>query len=58
MKSIGLEWPLDHVKFENFHCATLNRANAVKVVLVTNKPAYAYFNESSRAQEFKGLRSG
>jgi len=43
MKSVGLEWPLDDVKFENFHCATLNRANATKVVLETSKPAYAYF---------------
>lgn len=42
MKSTGLAWPLDHVKFENFHCATLNRANAETVVLETNRPAYAY----------------
>jgi len=43
MKSSGLEWPLDNVKFENFHCATLNRASAARVVLETNRPAYAYF---------------
>jgi len=43
MKSTGLEWPLDGVTFANFHCATLNRTNATKVVLETSKPAYAYF---------------
>jgi len=42
MKSVGLAWPLDAVKFESFHCATLNRAAAAKVVLETNRPAYAY----------------
>jgi len=43
MKSVGLKWPLDNVKFENFHCATLNRSSAAKVVLESTRPAYAYF---------------
>ena len=42
MTSHGLEWPLDGVAFDNLYCATLNRAVAARVVIVTTKPAYAY----------------
>ncbi len=42
MTSRGLEWKLDHVKFENLFCATLNRASATRVVLTTSKPALLY----------------
>jgi len=42
MTSEGLEWPLKGVTFENFHCATLNRANRPTIVLTSTKPAYAF----------------
>jgi len=42
MTSTGLEWPLDTVAFENFYCATLNRAKAARIVLASDRPAYAY----------------
>jgi len=42
MKSSGLAWPLDNVAFENFYCATLNRANAKRVVLESDHLAYVY----------------
>ena len=42
MKSKGLEWPLDDVKFKNLYCATLNRATGTRVVLTSTKPVSAY----------------
>lgn len=43
MTSTGLAWPLAGVTFENFHCATLNRARSKNVMVKTNRPAYVYF---------------
>ena len=42
MTSKGLEWPLDDVKFRNLHCATLNRATAMRVTLTTTRPISIY----------------
>lgn len=43
MTSKGLEWPLDGVRFENLHCATLNRASASVVALTSTRRVYVYF---------------
>jgi len=43
MKSRGLEWPLDDVRFENLYCATLNRASATRVSLEATRRVYVYF---------------
>ena len=42
MTSKGLEWPLDGVKFSNLYCATLNRASAARVELVSDRRVYVY----------------
>jgi len=42
MTSKGLEWPLDKVVFKNLYCATLNRASAATVALMSTKPVYVY----------------
>ena len=42
MTSKGLEWPLDGVKFANLYCATLNRASASRVTIMSDRPALAY----------------
>jgi thiamine pyrophosphokinase len=41
IRSEGLEWPLDHVVFDNWWKATLNRANADVVKLTFSHPALA-----------------
>jgi len=43
MTSRGLEWPLDGVRFRNFHCATLNRMTAKRLVLTSTHPVWLYF---------------
>jgi len=43
MKSKGLEWPLDDVRFENLYCATLNRASAARISLEATRRVYVYF---------------
>lgn len=45
MTSKGLEWPLAPVRFRNLYCATLNRATASRVVLMTNKPVSVFIEE-------------
>ena len=42
MKSKGLAWTLDAVRFRNLHCATLNRATASRVTLTSTKPVSVY----------------
>ena len=42
MTSKGLEWSLDHVKFKNLYCATLNRASASRLTLRSTKPVWVY----------------
>lgn len=42
MHSSGLEWSLDSVRFDNLYCATLNRATANAVSIVSNHPAFIY----------------
>ena len=42
MTSSGLQWPLDGVRFENLHCATLNRATAATVRLTADRRVLAY----------------
>lgn len=42
MKSRGLEWPLDSVKFRNLYCATLNRASAKNVYISSDMPFFVY----------------
>lgn len=42
MKSTGLEWPLDGVRFSNLYCATLNRATGKRVTIETDRPAFAF----------------
>jgi thiamine pyrophosphokinase len=41
IKSVGLEWPLDNVIFDNWWKATLNRASADTVILKFSHPAIA-----------------
>lgn len=45
MTSKGLEWPLAPVRFRNLYCATLNRATASRVTLMTNKPVSVFIEE-------------
>lgn len=40
--SLGLEWPLDDVKFTNLYCATLNRTTLPTVEITSDRPIYAY----------------
>lgn len=42
VKSVGLEWPLDNHKFTNLYSAALNRTNAEKITLNTNRPILVY----------------
>lgn len=42
MRSEGLEWPLNDVKFENLYCATLNRATGERVVVESDRTACVY----------------
>lgn len=42
VKSVGLEWPLDKHKFTNLYSAALNRTNAEKLILTTNRPILVY----------------
>lgn len=42
VKSVGLEWPLDNHKFTNLYSAALNRTNAEKIILTTNRPILVY----------------
>jgi len=42
VKSQGLKWPLDNVRFANLHCATLNVACAGEVVLESTHRIYVY----------------
>ncbi len=42
MKSRGLEWALDEVRFDNLYCATLNRASAEVVQVWSTGAAFAY----------------
>ena len=42
LKSTGLEWSLDRVRFKNLYCATLNRSNRPVVTLTTTHRAYLY----------------
>ena len=42
MKSIGLEWPLDNVKFSTLYCATLNRATSHKIEITSTRPAFIF----------------
>ncbi|MCI5719735.1 MAG: thiamine diphosphokinase [Bacteroidales bacterium] len=41
IKSSGLQWPLDHVVFDNWWKATLNRASADTVTLTFSHPSIA-----------------
>ena len=41
-KSKGLQWKLDGVNFKNLYCATLNRASASKVEILSNKRILIY----------------
>lgn len=42
MQSQGLEWPLQGVRFNNLYCATLNRASAAEVEIISTAPAFVY----------------
>lgn len=42
MRSRGLQWPLDGVKFSSLYCATLNRTNRRKVLIESNRRACVY----------------
>jgi len=42
MRSKGLEWPLDGVRFANLYCATLNRASAPVVEIVSSHSFFIY----------------
>lgn len=42
VKSQGLAWPLDKVRFENLYCATLNKSSQPLIELSTNKKIYVY----------------
>lgn len=45
MVSNGLEWPLEGVRFRNLYCATLNRATATRVTLMTTHPVSVFIEE-------------
>ena len=42
MVSVGLEWPLDNLKFENLYCATLNRTISAELDIVSSRPAFVF----------------
>ena len=42
MTSMGLEWPLDSVRFKNLYCATLNRATGSRVMLTATRPVSVF----------------
>lgn len=42
VKSSGLVWPLDTVRFDNLYCATLNRAARTRVTLDASYPISVY----------------
>ena len=42
VRSQGLEWPLDDVRFENLHCATLNRTTGLRFSLAPDRPILLY----------------
>lgn len=42
VKSEGLEWSLNNHKFTNLYSAALNRTNAEKIILTTNRPILVY----------------
>ncbi len=42
VKSQGLKWPLDEVRFENLHCATLNRTSGTCFRLLPDRPVLLY----------------
>ena len=43
MKSRGLEWPLDGVRFDVLHRGTLNRAADPEIVLCSDRPVSVFF---------------
>ena len=43
MKSRGLEWPLDDVRFDTLYRATLNRATASRITLESDRRVCVYF---------------
>ena len=51
MKSRGLEWPLDGVKFRNLYCATLNRAKSSRVTVESDRRVYVYIAFGHKPRE-------
>ena len=49
VKSSGLVWPLDNVKFKNLYCATLNRAQSSVIELESTKPIMVFISGSTQA---------
>lgn len=47
MRSKGLVWPLDDVRFANPYVATLNRADGCRVEVTSNVPAYVYVEDKA-----------
>lgn len=45
MTSRGLEWPLDAVVFDSLYCATLNRTNAARFTVTSDRPVMVYVEE-------------
>ena len=45
MTSRGLEWPLDAVVFDSLYCATLNRTNAARFTVTSDRPVMIYVEE-------------
>lgn len=42
MRSRGLVWPLDEVRFENLYCATLNRASSSVIEICSSRSFFIY----------------
>lgn len=46
MRSTGLRWSLDGVRFTNLHIATLNRVHSSPVTLVADRPVLVFIEHS------------